>query len=181
MMLKRNDGYTLAYVVVVLGVMATVALATMTLALMPQKNQHIAQERTKDKYAAQGLVEQVVAQLEHATSESSINSIVTAYSSEDSNPRCTAETQGDTTVYTVEAKSGTQQVIAKFRLEKREEPVPTTENSTESPSVSPTPTPTPTPTPILKGHSAVYVFYETTVLPTPTPSSSVSPNTEVVP
>ena len=68
-MRKRNEGYALAYVVVVLFVLASVALATMGLALTPAKNQETSLRHMQDKYTAQGMVEQVVAVLERTTDD----------------------------------------------------------------------------------------------------------------
>lgn len=67
MMLKRNEGYALSYVLVVLLVLCGIAIAVMSISLHNLKNQQASIDRMVDKYAAQGLVEQVVAQLEHST------------------------------------------------------------------------------------------------------------------
>ena len=121
-MMRRNDGYTLAYVVVVLGVMAAVALATMTLALMPQKSQHASLERMKDKYAAQGMVEIIVAQLEHADAEK-LPDVLDAYKYDESNQEqkmyCTQDTTSTPVKYTIVASADQTVLTAEFTLEER--------------------------------------------------------------
>ena len=65
-MLKRNEGYALSYVLVVLLVLCGIAIAVMSISLHNLKNQQASIDRMVDKYAAQGMVEQVVAQLENS-------------------------------------------------------------------------------------------------------------------
>ena len=65
-MLKRNEGYALSYVLVVLLVLCGIAIAVMSISLNNLKNQQASIDRMVDKYAAQGMVEQVVAQLENS-------------------------------------------------------------------------------------------------------------------
>ena len=116
-MMKRNDGYTLAYVVVVLGVMATVALATMTLALMPQKSQHSSLERMQDKYEVQGLVEQIVGQLSHAKDKTEVETILSRYQNPDSNIYSTSNvTENGVWTCTITAKTAKQTATATFLL-----------------------------------------------------------------
>lgn len=68
MMFKRNDGYALSYVLVVLMVLAIIATAVMAPPLRNLQMQQASIERMQEKYIAQGMVEQVVAQLENADS-----------------------------------------------------------------------------------------------------------------
>ena len=155
-MMKRNDGYTLAYVVVVLGVMATVALATMTLALLPQKSLHNSMKRMQDKYAAQGKVEQVVAQLEHADTQEKINGIIGAYlySGENStkNPYCEITPDTTPTKYTVVASYGQTVVTAEFTLTERKK----TETTGEGEDAVTTTT--------TVGYTVTYTSYKTEVI-----------------
>jgi len=64
-MFKRNDGYALSYVLVVLMVLAIIATAVMAPPLRNLQLQQASIERMQDKYIAQGMVEQVVAQLDN--------------------------------------------------------------------------------------------------------------------
>lgn len=119
-MLKRNDGYALSYVLVVLLVLAAIALAVMTLSLNAVKRQQASIDQMKDKYVAQGMVEQVVAQLENAKNEADILGIVANYNSDTANPSCKDEPVDGKTFYKVIAREGTQTVTvvtAIFELE----------------------------------------------------------------
>jgi len=116
-MIKRNEGYTLAYVVVVLGVLASVAMATMTMALIPQKSQHVALERMRDKYAAQGLIEQVVALLEHCTEKNVNEEVLAATEEKTSAPDSVTITLENSSGYiTVTAKTDKTTVTAVLQL-----------------------------------------------------------------
>lgn len=115
-MMKRNDGYALAYVMVVLLVLAFVSLATMSLALIPAKNQAATQQRMQDKYAAQGLVEQVVAQLEHAVDANAVKAVLDAYPQDSSDPNQDVYCQYNSGTYTIVAKYGITTVTAEFTL-----------------------------------------------------------------
>ena len=68
MMFKRNEGYALSYVLVVLLVLCIIAISVMSAPLRNLQMQQASIARMQDKYAAQGMIEQVVAQLEHAES-----------------------------------------------------------------------------------------------------------------
>ena len=63
MMLKRNEGYALSYVLVVLLVLCIIAISVMSAPLRNLQMQQASIARMQDKYAAQGMIEQVVAQL----------------------------------------------------------------------------------------------------------------------
>lgn len=78
MMFKRNDGYALSYVLVVLMVLAIIATAVMAPPLRNLQMQQASIERMQEKYAAQGMVEQVVAQL-GTTSDISVFSLPSEY------------------------------------------------------------------------------------------------------
>lgn len=116
-MMKRNEGYTLAYVVVVLGVMATVALATMALALMPQKSLHASLERMQDNYEVQGLVEQIIGQLSHAKDKTEVENILSHYDNPDSNIYGTSTvTENGVWTCTITAKTAKRTATATFLL-----------------------------------------------------------------
>ena len=104
MMMKRNDGYALSYVMVILLVLAAIAIATMTMAMQVMNNQKRTIRQMQDKYAAQGMVEQVVAQLEHA-SEETIGDVITSFkrseSLPDTNPYCVQLNENDSTKYRI--------------------------------------------------------------------------------
>lgn len=163
-MMKRNDGYTLAYVMVVLFVLASVALATMGLALQPAKNQAASQQRMQDKYAAQGLAEQVVARLEHADAEK-LAAVLEEYKDNTQPVYCVSVPESDPVSYILTAKSGKTTVTAEFTLEpipdKKEPetgspPVGGTTDETENP-------PAVTPEPVIIGHTVKYISYKTEV------------------
>ncbi|MBQ3257725.1 MAG: hypothetical protein IJA67_09950 [Oscillospiraceae bacterium] len=156
-MMKRNDGYTLAYVMVILFVLASVALATMGLALQPAKNQATALKRMQDKYTAQGLAEQVVAQLEHAdaeTLENVLGSYVIDAAHPDRNPYCEKINVEGSEIYKLVAKSGKTTVTAEFTLEQRTKNEPTGENAEDG---------TPITTTTIIGHTVKYISYKTEV------------------
>lgn len=62
-MKKHNDGYALVLVLVVMVVLCLVALALMSNSLRNLQSQQKSIERMEDKYAAEGAVEIVVAEL----------------------------------------------------------------------------------------------------------------------
>ena len=101
-MFKRNDGYALSYVLVVLMVLAIIATAVMAPPLRNLQMQQASIERMKDKYIAQGMVEQVVAQLERGNKSPT-------------SPVGCSVTNADTT-YTVIAKSGTTIINAVIKV-----------------------------------------------------------------
>lgn len=90
MMFKRNDGYALSYVLVVLLVLAIIATAVMAPPLRNLQMQQASIERMQEKYAAQGMVEQVVAELQ-ATG-------ITNSSLYNSTDRIISATNGNTTI-----------------------------------------------------------------------------------
>ena len=65
MMKKRNDeGFALAYVVVVIFILCSIAIALMSSTLRTLQAQENMVQRMKDKYAAMGEIERLVAELE---------------------------------------------------------------------------------------------------------------------
>ena len=164
-MMKRNEGYALSYVLIVMLVLAAVSMGVMTLALQVLKNQQTSVERMQDRYTAQGMIEQVVAQLERSTvtitKKALENNViivpenVTISIPDESKPNCIK----------VEATCDATKVIAEFtveRLTKVETPPPTGEsgesNGTEG-------TPPVTPEPVTIGHTVTYISYNTEVAP----------------
>ena len=158
-MLKKNEGYTLAYVVIVLAVIASVAMATMSLALIPQKNQHLAQERMQEKYAAQGYVEQAVAQLEHEILP--LNKVVFTNYITSAEVKYVATT--DTIIVT--AKEGSTTITATLQLEPvygevTAKPVsPKGDPSSENQEPAPVPEEAKT----ITGYTVTYLSFTTTV------------------
>ena len=61
-MKKHDEGYVLAYVTVVLLVFCLVATTILTGALQNLQNQQNAIAKMQDQYAAEGMIEQIVAQ-----------------------------------------------------------------------------------------------------------------------
>lgn len=125
-MIKRNDGYALSYVLVVLLVLFTIAMGVTSISLFNLKNQKVTASRMQDKYAAQGMIEQVVAQLENAESEDDVTAIIALYApTEENQPiKCEAQeiTVGSNEVdgYHITATSGSTTITAEFTLEPRE-------------------------------------------------------------
>lgn len=149
-MMKRNDGYALAYVLVVMLILAAIAVAVMTMSLQVLKNQQTSITRMQDKYAAQGLVEQVVAQLERAKtfSDDSPEEIAANTTS----PENVNITPGeDFKTITVEVESASAKVIAEMKIEAitKTETTGTTENGD------------PIETEKVVGHTVVYTSYKT--------------------
>ena len=85
-MMKRNEGYALSYVLIVMLVLAAISMGVMTLALQVMKNQQASIKRMQDKYAAQGMIEQVVAELEHAVNDSEAANVIAGYARNDEHP-----------------------------------------------------------------------------------------------
>lgn len=63
-MKKHDEGYVLAYVVVIMAVLTTIALSVMSVSLSNLQKQRAEVERMQDKYAAEGDIEQVIARLD---------------------------------------------------------------------------------------------------------------------
>lgn len=68
-MKKHDEGYVLAFVLVVMIVLCLVALSIMSISLRNLQNQQASIQRMEDKYAAQGAIEKVVAELSELTFE----------------------------------------------------------------------------------------------------------------
>ncbi len=105
-MKKHDEGYVLAYVTVVLLVFCLVATAILTGALKNLQAQQDAITRMQDKYAAQGMIEQVMAQLNGGTAPDAIV---------DSENLTVTEESG---IVTVTATSGSIKIICE--LEKKD-------------------------------------------------------------
>lgn len=99
-MFKRNDGYALSYVLVVLLVLGIIAAAVMAPPLRNLQQQQASIQRMQEKYAAQGMIEQVVAQLPSPSPECS--------------PPCQVVHDGDT--YTITANNGDTTITAKVKV-----------------------------------------------------------------
>lgn len=74
-MKKHDEGYVLAFVLVVMVVLCLVALSIMSISLRNLQNQQASIQRMEDKYAAQGAIEKVVAQLENATASIALDTL----------------------------------------------------------------------------------------------------------
>lgn len=111
-MLKRNEGYALTYVLVVLMVLAIIATAVMAPPLRNLQMQQASIERMQEKYIAQGMIEQVVAQLEKQTERPSADIIEGIKDSSGT----TIETTNNTDTYTITAISDGTTVSAKIIL-----------------------------------------------------------------
>ena len=154
-MMKRNDGYALLYVLVAMLILAGIAVAVMTMSLQVLKNQQSSIERMQDKYEAQGLAEQVVAQLEHATD---IDTVIAKYppaeGEEIPNPYC-AVIEGSTPVqYKLVASAGRATVTAEFTAKQITKTVDT---GTKDEHGNPITTNTPV------GYTITYISYKTEI------------------
>lgn len=170
-MMKRNEGYTLAYVVIVLAILAIIAMATMSLALFPQRSQQLTLERMQNKYEAQGLVEQVIGQLEHAATQAELDTIIEHYLDSSTppskNPYCVKFVEDGTTKYKLVASAENTVVTAVFTLEQRlDAPPPSQEESTsKTEDTQEDSESSPPPPPAVIGHKAVYLSYKTERIP----------------
>ena len=109
MMFKRNEGYALSYVLVVLLVLCIIAISVMSAPLRNLQMQQASVARMQDKYAAQGMIEQVVAQLEHADSELDVTTLV----GDNGNLSITA---GENSTYTIKATTDKCVVTAEIEV-----------------------------------------------------------------
>lgn len=112
MMFKRNEGYALSYVLVVLLVLCIIAISVMSAPLRNLQMQQASIARMQDKYAAQGMIEQVVAQLEHAESELDIFTL----KGEAGNPDIGNNNDEDDSTYAITAISDSCVVTAVIKL-----------------------------------------------------------------
>ena len=159
-MMKRNDGYTLAYVVVVLFVLASVALATMSLALIPAKNQKNAQLRMQEKYEAQGMIEQVVAVLERTTADSLTDEVLEELLTHTSecNGLIVDLNESSFNHINIEATVNSTTVTAELKLEKRTKTETTDSTDDKGNSITIT-------TETIVGYTVKYLSYKTEVTP----------------
>ena len=72
-MKKHDEGYVLAFVMVVIVVLCLVAVSLMSISLNNMEAQSASVQRMQDKYAAMGTVEQVVAALSKSELQKNIN------------------------------------------------------------------------------------------------------------
>lgn len=79
-MKKHNEGYALVLVLVVITVLSLVAMAMTAASLRNLQNQQKSIERMESKYAAQGEIEKVIAQLDNLIVQS--NGSLTAFDQE---------------------------------------------------------------------------------------------------
>ena len=75
-MMKRNDGYALSYVLVILLVLSVIAISTLPAPLRNLQSQQASIERMQEKYAAQGIMEQAVSMMEAAADSNALNDLV---------------------------------------------------------------------------------------------------------
>ena len=154
-MMKRDDGYALLYVLVAMLILAGIAVAVMTMSLQVLKNQQSSIERMQDKYEAQGLAEQVVAQLEHATD---IDTVIADYTpaegEEIPNPYCAViEDSTNPEQYKLIASSGRATVTAEFTAKQ----ITKTETTGTDQDGNPITTNTPV------GYTITYISYKTEI------------------
>lgn len=64
-MKKHDEGYVLAYVTVILLLFCLIATMILTGAMKNMNNQQDAIQRMKDRYAAEGMIQQVIAQIQN--------------------------------------------------------------------------------------------------------------------
>lgn len=157
-MMKRNDGYALLYVLVAMLILAGIAVAVMTMSLQVLKNQQSSMERLQNKYEAQGLAEQVVAQLEHAKTTDDLKAVIAKYppaeGEEISNPYCAViEDSTNPEQYKLVASSGRATVTAEFTAKQ----ITKTETTGTDQEGNPITTNTPV------GYTITYISYKTEI------------------
>ena len=158
-MMKRNDGYALLYVLGAMLFLAGIAVAVMTMSLQVLKNQQSSIERMQDKYEAQGLAEQVVAQLEHAKTTDDLKAVIAKYppaeGEEIPNPYCAViEDSTNPEQYKLNASSGRATVTAEFTAKQITKTVDT---GTKDEHGNPITTNTPV------GYTITYISYKTEI------------------
>ena len=117
-MMKRNEGYALSYVLVVLLVLALIAVSVLSPPLRNLQNQQASIARMQEKYSAQGKVEQVVAQLECSTG-TTIDAVITSIAIP-SDTTCTKDSENELTIFvTCEGTTITAEVILEKHPAKR--------------------------------------------------------------
>ena len=155
--LKQNDGYALAYVLVVLLVLAAIAMGAMGLSLNALERQQTSLNQMKDKYAAQGLVEQVVAQLEKLTSEITDETLEAVKLGTTESDKVTITVMGDDYKHiTVTGKCENARVIAELELKAIQPEVPSDAESPADPT-----TPVESDKPEITGYTVTYSSYKT--------------------
>lgn len=107
-MKKHDEGYALVLVLVVMIVISLVAASVLTFSLRNLQNQQKSIQRMEDKYAAQGMIEEVVAQLKTDTG-------ITLKNLNDTTS-CTLGIDTETKDLIITAKHDTATIVAKIRL-----------------------------------------------------------------
>ena len=87
--MKRNDGYALSYVLVILLVLSVIAISTLSAPLRNLQTQQTSIERMQEKYLAQGKIEQMIAEIEN-TEPDNLANVSSKYTSYEQN--CTPPT-----------------------------------------------------------------------------------------
>lgn len=160
-MIKRNDGYALSYVLVVLLVLFAIAMAASIIPLRNLQAQQSSLNRMKEKYAAQGQIEQIVGQLENATDEGAKSVIEKYILAENEDPTDYPYITKADSQYKIVGQSGNTKVTACIKLEKNTKPA-------EAQGTPQTESDEPAPSPIVIGHKVIYTSYSTEII-TPTP------------
>ena len=189
-MMKRDDGYALSYVLIVLLVLAAIAMATMSLSVNVMQSQKASIDRMQDRYEAQGMVEQVVAlfgktTLDIATGETLlikdsngvdvaktaveiITATVTPHNAEESEYSISIDQNADNPLLIkVVARYNTIKVTTQFELEAFYNE-PTSDSTDDTATVSDTPDGdgTVTTEPTIAGYTITYRTYSTeTIVP----------------
>ena len=114
-MKKHNEGYVMIMVLVALVVLSLLCSFVLTNAVRNLHLQKVAAQRMTDKYAAQGQIEKVVAQLETAIGQTSIMEVQLQYAQEDD--IITALDTTNTSVLYVTARCGGVRIDCTLTLE----------------------------------------------------------------
>lgn len=106
-MKKHNEGYALVLVLVVLTVLGLVAAFILSFSLKNLQNQQASVEQMQDRYAAEGEIEKVIAQLED---------LIRAPSGEFVELKNTVYSEADGMII-VKASSGSVQIVCELLLQ----------------------------------------------------------------
>lgn len=105
-MKKRDEGYVLPLVLVVMVVLCLVAVSVMSFALNNYKSQQASVQRMQDQYAAQGEIEKVVAKIAGVTNDDSVKAICGA----EKNVNAVVTCEGTETLVELTIIEGTVQI-----------------------------------------------------------------------
>lgn len=160
-MIKRNDGYALVYVLVVLLVLVALSMAVTTISLHNLESQRASIDRMTEKYEAQGQVEQIIGQLEHAEDEGAQSIIAKFIVANDESPtsfpyidECDDIPEAERPQYEIIGQSGNTKVTARIKLKPREKTDTVTDSENNETQVTKT-----------VGHEVIYLSYKTEVTP----------------